>query len=442
MSHVGHPDDRIPFEPDDPEFEFTAEEQQNSLKAYEKAYQKERTWEDLTEDADGNLRSSALENDASRQRRFLANEKRRKIALSAAQSRVAKGMIRYCYVMIDLSDAIHVEDMRPNRSAVLLPLMIKFIREFFNQNPLSQLGLIACKDGKAERITELSGSPETHVKAIKKAFASDGIGGSFSLQNGLEQAMEGLRDVPPFGAREIIAIISSLSTCDPGNINESVRKVKKMKARTNVICVAAETRVFKKLTEETKGKFSVSLDQSHLMKLTLECAPPPALLVETAKPALVEMGFPRREPRKFGVGAGEEDDRDVLTIGPKNGEYRCPRCEARVDELPSQCGTCQLSLVSSPHLARSYHHLFPVMPFVEVKIDDSDEETKKRKKSSDGKDDSLLLRECYGCCIVVDASTGMLSKCLKCEKEFCFACDVYIHDRLHNCVGCLTTAKT
>ena len=442
MSHVGHPDDRIPFEPDDPEFEFTAEEQQNSLKAYEKAYQKERTWEDLTEDADGNLRSSALENDASRQRRFLANEKRRKIALSAAQSRVAKGMIRYCYVMIDLSDAIHVEDMRPNRSAVLLPLMIKFIREFFNQNPLSQLGLIACKDGKAERITELSGSPETHVKAIKKAFASDGIGGSFSLQNGLEQAMEGLRDVPPFGAREIIAIISSLSTCDPGNINESVRKVKKMKARTNVICVAAETRVFKKLTEETKGKFSVSLDQSHLMKLILECAPPPALLVETAKPALVEMGFPRREPRKFGVGAGEEDDRDVLTIGPKNGEYRCPRCEARVDELPSQCGTCQLSLVSSPHLARSYHHLFPVIPFVEVKIDDSDEETKKRKKSSDGKDDSLLLRECYGCCIVVDASTGMLSKCLKCEKEFCFACDVYIHDRLHNCVGCLTTAKT
>ncbi len=442
MSHVGHPDDRIPFEPDDPEFEFTAEEQQNSLKAYEKAYQKERTWEDLTEDADGNLRSSALENDASRQRRFLANEKRRKIALSAAQSRVAKGMIRYCYVMIDLSDAIHVEDMRPNRSAVLLPLMIKFIREFFNQNPLSQLGLIACKDGKAERITELSGSPETHVKAIKKAFASDGIGGSFSLQNGLEQAMEGLRDVPPFGAREIIAIISSLSTCDPGNINDSVRKVKKMKARTNVICVAAETRVFKKLTEETKGKFSVSLDQPHLMKLILECAPPPALLVETAKPALVEMGFPRREPRKFGVGAGEEDDRDVLTIGPKNGEYRCPRCEARVDELPSQCGTCQLSLVSSPHLARSYHHLFPVMPFVEVKIDDSDEETKKRKKSSDGKDDSLLLRECYGCCIVVDASTGMLSKCLKCEKEFCFACDVYIHDRLHNCVGCLTTAKT
>jgi len=30
------------------------------------------------------------------------------------------------------------------------------------------------------------------------------------------------------------------------------------------------------------------------------------------------------------------------------------------------CHVCGLTLVSSPHLARSYHHLFPVQPFVEV----------------------------------------------------------------------------
>ena len=45
---------RIPFEPDDPRYEFTAEEEENALKAYEKRYQKERTWADLTEDAEGN----------------------------------------------------------------------------------------------------------------------------------------------------------------------------------------------------------------------------------------------------------------------------------------------------------------------------------------------------------------------------------------------------
>ena len=54
------------------------------------------------------------------------------------------------------------------------------------------------------------------------------------------------------------------------------------------------------------------------------------------------------------------------------GGHTCPSlpslsvCTARVGELPSQCHVCGLSLVSSPHLARSYHHLFPVKPFAEV----------------------------------------------------------------------------
>ena len=35
-------------------------------------------------------------------------------------------------------------------------------------------------------------------------------------------------------------------------------------------------------------------------------------------------------------------------------------------ELPCSCHICGLTLVSSPHLARSYHHLFPVRAFSEV----------------------------------------------------------------------------
>jgi len=408
--------------------DLTAEEQQHALKAWEKAYQRERTWEDLIEDAEGNLQArdqSALR-DQQPIRKYLANLRRERIIESCSKAKVAKGMIRYVYCVLDCSEALNVEDMRPNRQAVMLPLMVRFIREFFDQNPLSQLGMIVCRDGKAERVTELSGSPEAHVRELKKAF--ERIGGSFSLQNGLESAMEGLRDVPPFGAREVILVISSLSTCDPGNIGESLRRMKKSKARANVICVAAETRVFKKLAEDTNGRFGVSLDQSHLTRMLLDFAPPPALLQETAKPALVEMGFPRREPRKFNSG-DEDDDTDVLTIGPKRGEYRCPRCEARAEELPSQCGTCHLSLVSSPHLARSYHHLFPVQPFVEVKLEEKDSMNKEEE----------AIRECFGCRIMVDVKTGMLSKCLKCEKVFCFACDVFIHEKLHNCAGCLCT---
>ena len=93
------------------------------------------------------------------------------------------------------------------------------------------------------------------------------------------------------------------------------------------------------------------------------------------------MGFPRRA--EFGLGAGDEDDRDVLTIGPRNGEYRCPRCEARAEELPSQCGRVSYRW----YLRRTWQEvttLFPVMPFVEVKVDgdskDEEEEEKKRQK--------------------------------------------------------------
>jgi hypothetical protein len=59
-----------------------------------------------------------------------------------------------------------------------------------------------------------------------------------------------------------------------------------------------------------------------------------------------------------------------LPTGPdcelRAGGFSCPRCKARVGELPSRCHVCGLTLVSSPHLARSYHHLFPVRPFQEV----------------------------------------------------------------------------
>lgn len=46
--------------------------------------------------------------------------------------------------------------------------------------------------------------------------------------------------------------------------------------------------------------------------------------------------------------------------------YNCPQCFARYCELPVECKQCSLTLVSAPHLARSYHHLFPLKPFDEV----------------------------------------------------------------------------
>ncbi|PWA16016.1 hypothetical protein CCH79_00019370, partial [Gambusia affinis] len=51
------------------------------------------------------------------------------------------------------------------------------------------------------------------------------------------------------------------------------------------------------------------------------------------------------------------------------GGYFCPQCQAKYTELPVECKVCGLTLVSAPHLARSFHHLFPLQAFIEHPAD-------------------------------------------------------------------------
>ena len=50
-------------------------------------------------------------------------------------------------------------DMRPNRGAMMSQILQLFVREFFDQNPLSHLSIMLLRNGRAERLTDLSGSP-------------------------------------------------------------------------------------------------------------------------------------------------------------------------------------------------------------------------------------------------------------------------------------------
>merc|ERR1712168_898878 len=54
--------------------------------------------------------------------------------------------------------------------------------------------------------------------------------------------------------------------------------------------------------------------------------------------------------------------------GPTTLGYFCPQCRSKYCELPVECKVCSLTLVSAPHLARSYHHLFPLEGFKEVLV--------------------------------------------------------------------------
>lgn len=123
--------------------------------------------------------------------------------------------------------------------------------------------------------------------------------------------------------------------------------------------------------------------QVHLKDLLLEHAPPPPAIAEFAIANLIKMGFPQ---------SAAENSRAICACHKevKIGGYTCPRCKARICELPTECTICGLTLVSSPHLARSYHHLFPIAPFDEVPVSSLNNPLKKLPKSCFGCQQSLL----------------------------------------------------
>jgi len=90
---------------------------------------------------------------------------------SAQTAQVRRGMIRYMELVIDLSKAASIADMRPLRSGAMFGAAKMFIRSFFDENPLSQLGVVVMRDGVAFQLTELSSSPVCDPVVVLGFFA-------------------------------------------------------------------------------------------------------------------------------------------------------------------------------------------------------------------------------------------------------------------------------
>lgn len=123
------------------------------------------------------------------------------------------------------------------------------------------------------------------------------------------------------------------------------------------------------------GQFGVALNEGHFHDLLFELIPPPAQQTtlsrlgsasnaRTANPSadLMLMGFPTRLPDTAPPGLC------VCHSEMKSEGFLCPRCLAKVCDVPTDCDVCGLMIVSSPHLARSYHHLFPVKAYDAVYV--------------------------------------------------------------------------
>ena len=69
-----------------------------------------------------------------------------------------RGIIRHLILVLDMSEAMLEKDLRPTRYELTLNYACEFVTEYFEQNPISQLGVIGMRDGLAVRISDLSGT--------------------------------------------------------------------------------------------------------------------------------------------------------------------------------------------------------------------------------------------------------------------------------------------
>lgn len=386
--------------------------------------------EAIKEDDDGLVDSAIAD--------IILKAKRRRQAKKKSQSRL--GMMRHLCLILDCTDNMSTPDLKPTRFLCSLKILEVFIEEFFDQNPISQLGLFAMKSKRTEKVTEMAGSARKHIKALK-ALSTTNLSGEPSLQNSLELAHQKLKIVPAHASREILIIMGSLTTCDPSDINVTIDRLKADGIRCSMISLSAEIGVCRQLAQKTSGTYGAVLDDSHFRdQLLAHVDPPPA--AKTQEFALIKMGFPHGQ----NVGAngqvvGEEDASQAKENGAQltmcmchidstdepsklnTGGYHCPQCHSKYCELPVECLSCGLTLVSAPHLARSYHHLFPVAHFKETPLADV----------------AVFAEACYACKkAFVATQDKTVYQCENCEQIYCVDCDIFIHDVLHVCVGCNT----
>jgi transcription initiation factor TFIIH subunit 2 len=126
----------------------------------------------LPEEEDGMLNFTALE-----------AEKRRRLMRDTTP--LQRGIIRHMILVLDMSFAMAEKDLLPTRYRLTISYALAFVKEYFEQNPISQLGIVGMRDGVAVRISDLGGNPAEHIERLRAVEGQDPQGNP-SLQNALE----------------------------------------------------------------------------------------------------------------------------------------------------------------------------------------------------------------------------------------------------------------
>lgn len=336
-----------------------------------------------------------------------------------------RGIIRTLILTLDCSESMTEKDLRPNRHAMMIQYSIDFIHEFFDQNPISQVGIVIMRNGLAQLVSQVSGNPQDHIDVLKKIRKQEPKGNP-SLQNALEMARGLLLPIPSHCTREVLIIFGSLSSTDPSDIHQTIASLVDERIRCKVIGLSAQVAICKELCKQTnygdESFYKILLDETHFKELFDEAVIPLPVNRINKGFTLVKMGFPTRV---------YEDTPTFCSCHSRlvYGGYFCPNCHNKVCSLPTVCPCCDLMLILSTHLARSYHHLMPLKTFNEVPVEN----------------ENFPTENCFSCQktfpVLKNNKTGKLLtssryRCSDCSQDYCIDCDVFIHEILHNCPGC------
>ena len=387
-------------------------------KRYQWEGEYKKTWEDLEDD-------KTLQ-------KLIDSEviKAKKLRLNKRSSNRRLGMIRHVCIVIDMSLAMCDHDMKPARSVVTLKLLLEFVSDFFDQNPISQLAFYQTLRHRAFTVSELSGDARAHKRALQHLYdevmKTNGkcCLGEPSFQNSLELAQRNLSSTQSHTSREVIVIYASLTTCDRRPMQETLELMKKEKIKCNFIGLSAESYVCKKLSTETGGTFNVAMDEDHYRDLLYDFLHPPD--GKGTESSLMRMGFPQYAATDKHTPLAYSMIAEVFTAGG----YKCPQCKANYTTLPVDCHLSGLTLVAAPDLARSYHHLFALPQFNEVV-----------ETGASGDAKCLAAETCFSCLKLFAANDskakGLIRQCARCHNDFCLDCNIFFNEILHSCPGCM-----
>ena len=336
-----------------------------------------------------------------------------------------------------MSLAMNEKDLRPTRYLLMLAYATAFIHEYFEQNPISQLGIVGMRDGVAVRLSDMSGNSTSHLEAIQK-LRKDEPKGNPSLENALEMSRAALFPAPSQGTREVLVVFGALHTSDPGDIHQTIANLIYDKIRVQIIGLAAQVAICREIVSRTNSGditgYSVVLHEQHFRELMMSVTTPPVTHDQNeSASSLLMMGFPSRTVEA-------QPSLCACHTRPSREGYLCSRCDAKVCSLPSECPVCGLTLILSTHLARSYHHLFPLVNWTEVHWKDAYRSHACFACSKTFPD--IPPREQWERGTDVGKKATIHSsryECTVCHRHFCIDCDLFAHEVVHNCPGCQST---